>query len=121
MAVRNTHTYLGNAVYTWGFPFCLRKTRIILAEVEILPRGIQLKKVKKEIFFLGLSFLLFSSFPRHSPKVDKVFFFSPMFLSFLYVFNFFNFLGEKKTFCSRRRNKSGIVRQVYDEITKSGH
>ena len=84
------------------------------------PRGIQLKKVKKEIFFLGLSFLLFSSFPRHSPKVDKVFFFLPRFLSFLYVFNFFNFLGEKKTFCSRRRNKSGIVRQVYDEIYKIG-
>ena len=96
MAVRNTHTYLGNAVYTWGFPFCLRKTRIILAEVEILPRGIQLKKVKKEIFFLGLSFLLFSSFPRHSPKVDKVFFFSPRFLSFPYFFFTFVTFWAKK-------------------------
>ena len=65
---------------------------------RFLARGRQLKKVKKEIIFLGLSFLLFSSFPRHSPKVDKVFFFLPRFLSFLYVFNFFNFLGEKKNF-----------------------
>jgi hypothetical protein len=69
-------------------------------------RGRQLKKVKKEFFFLGLSFLLFSSFSRHSPKVDKVVFFLQRFFSLdqgfcllLYVFNFFNFLVEKKTFC----------------------
>jgi hypothetical protein len=35
MAVINTHTYL-DAVYIWGFLYCLRKTRIILAGVEIL-------------------------------------------------------------------------------------
>jgi hypothetical protein len=50
-------------------------------------RGRQLKKVKKEIFFLGLSFLLFSSFSRHSPKVDKVVFFLPRFF-FTKVFVF---------------------------------
>lgn len=36
MAVINTHTYL-DAVYIWGFRFLsIRKTRIILAGVEIL-------------------------------------------------------------------------------------
>jgi hypothetical protein len=94
-------------------------------------RGRQLKKVKKEFFFLGLSFLLFSSFSRHSPKVDKVVFFLPRFFSFdqgfcllLYVFNFFNFLVEKKNFLSfclaGGGIKAGLSEQYITEIYKIG-
>jgi hypothetical protein len=86
------------------------------------------KSKKKKIFFLGLSFLLFSSFSCHSPKVDKVVFFLPRFFSFDQGFGFFSMF---LTFWSKKKNflsfclagggiKAGLPEQYITEICKIG-